>query len=545
MIPALAAEAGAGDVFATPRRQPVRPRPRPRGAARRSPPRPAPAPRARPPRRRAGGGPARTTAGPSPSSRRSRGAGPPCRAGRLLRRPGRDPVAPRRDARRRGPARGRRRPRPTPALLPRPGEAAARERLAPVGRVGGAARLRGRPQPPRRARGRRACPPTSSSGRSPRWRCCWRPRGRATAVASSSSELAWREFYAHVLWHFPHVVRGAFRPAYDAVPWADDPAGFAAWREGRTGYPVVDAAMRQLAATGWMHNRARMIAATFLVKDLLIDWRRGEGHFMQHLVDGDLAANNGGWQWTAGTGTDAAPYFRVFNPVSQGRSSIPTAPTSGAGCRSWPACPDAYIHEPWTMPADVQVAAGCVIGRDYPAPIVDHAAARDRPWRPMPQPGRREARPRPGTALRGVATPRMRSSCASWRPVVAAGARPRRLRRRRAAAAERIATGWRRRAGRRRGACPSSPGAAEAPSPRHRRGRSWRNVGPFDPRVSRGRARGSCRGRGSPSARRADGPRPTSGGRRGAAAASARRPRGRPSPRGRRRGRASAAACRR
>jgi hypothetical protein len=174
------------------------------------------------------------------------------------------------------------------------------------------------------------------------------------------------------------AVAAAWRPAYDAIPWADDPAGLAAWREGRTGYPVVDAAMRQLAASGWMHNRARMIAASFLAKDLLVDWRAGEAHFMTHLVDGDVGSNNGGWQWTAGTGTDAAPYFRVFNPVSQGRRFDPT----GAYVRRWvpelARVPDAYLHEPWAMPPDVQAAAGCVVGRDYPAPIVDHAAARER-----------------------------------------------------------------------------------------------------------------------------------------------------------------------
>jgi deoxyribodipyrimidine photo-lyase len=193
-----------------------------------------------------------------------------------------------------------------------------------------------------------------------------------------ASELCWREFYAHVLWHFPHVTRGPYRPAYDAVPWIDDPAGLAAWRAGRTGYPVVDAAMRQLAASGWMHNRARMIAASFLAKDLLVDWRRGEAHFMAHLVDGDVAANNGGWQWTAGTGTDAAPYFRVFNPVAQGRRFDP----DGSYVRRWvpelTGVPDPYVHEPWTMPAQVQAAAGCVIGRDYPAPLVDHGEARQR-----------------------------------------------------------------------------------------------------------------------------------------------------------------------
>jgi deoxyribodipyrimidine photo-lyase len=192
------------------------------------------------------------------------------------------------------------------------------------------------------------------------------------------TELAWREFYAHVLWHFPHVARGAFRPAFDAVPWADDPGGLAAWSEGRTGYPVVDAAMRQLARSGWLPNRARMIVASFLAKDLLLDWRCGEAHFMAHLVDGDVAANNGGWQWTAGTGTDAAPYFRVFSPVAQGRRFDP----AGAYVRRWvpelAGVPDAYVHEPWTMPPDVQAAAGCVVGREYPAPIVDHARARER-----------------------------------------------------------------------------------------------------------------------------------------------------------------------
>jgi deoxyribodipyrimidine photo-lyase len=150
----------------------------------------------------------------------------------------------------------------------------------------------------------------------------------------------------------------------------------AAWTAGRTGYPVVDAAMRQLARTGWLPNRARMIAASFLVKDLLVDWRVGEAHFLRHLVDGDVASNNGGWQWVAGTGLGAAPYFRIFNPVTQGRRFDPT----GSYARRWvpelSRVPDAHVHDPWTMPPDLQAAVGCVIGRDYPAPIVDHAAAR-------------------------------------------------------------------------------------------------------------------------------------------------------------------------
>lgn len=191
-------------------------------------------------------------------------------------------------------------------------------------------------------------------------------------------ELIWREFFTAILYHFPRVLDGNFRPEYDAIDWRDDAEGFAAWCEGRTGYPIVDAAMRQLTTSGWMHNRGRMLVASFLVKDLLIDWRRGERFFMQHLLDGDPAANNGGWQWSAGTGTDAAPYFRIFNPTTQGKRYDP----DGAYIRRWlpelAAVSDAYIHRPAAMPADVQQAAGCIIGQDYPAPIVDHGMARQR-----------------------------------------------------------------------------------------------------------------------------------------------------------------------
>jgi deoxyribodipyrimidine photo-lyase len=192
------------------------------------------------------------------------------------------------------------------------------------------------------------------------------------------NELIWREFYVAILHHFPEVRQQSFRADLQSIAWENGEAAFDAWCEGRTGYPVVDAAMRQLVQIGWMHNRARMIVASFLVKDLLIDWRWGEQFFMQHLVDGDPAANNGGWQWTAGTGTDAAPYFRVFNPVLQGKKYDP----EGAYVRCWvpelECVPNRIIHAPWQMSEDVQREAGCVVGQDYAEPIVDHAWARDR-----------------------------------------------------------------------------------------------------------------------------------------------------------------------
>jgi len=192
------------------------------------------------------------------------------------------------------------------------------------------------------------------------------------------NELAWRDFYLSILFHFPFVRRRAFRPAYRNMPWREDPAGFAAWSEGRTGYPLVDAAMRQLNQTGWMHNRARMIVASFLTKDLLIDWRAGERYFMQHLLDGDPAANNGGWQWVAGTGTDAAPYFRVFNPVLQSIRFDPRGETLRRWLPELRDVPDTYLHTPWKMPSSLQIRSGCRIGETYPAPIVEHAMARQR-----------------------------------------------------------------------------------------------------------------------------------------------------------------------
>ena len=161
------------------------------------------------------------------------------------------------------------------------------------------------------------------------------------------NELIWREFYIQILYHFPYVSRTAFNPSLANIPWRNDEVEFEAWKDGRTGVPIVDAGMRQLKEIGWMHNRARMIVASYLVKDLLIDWRWGEAWFMENLLDGDLAANNGGWQWTAGTGTDAAPYFRIFNPILQSRKFDP----DGDYIRRW--VPELrtmdkqHIHAPW------------------------------------------------------------------------------------------------------------------------------------------------------------------------------------------------------
>lgn len=192
------------------------------------------------------------------------------------------------------------------------------------------------------------------------------------------SELVWRDFYFQILWHHPRVVGRCFRPEYDRVVWDTDPALFAAWCEGRTGYPIVDAAMRQINHSGYMHNRLRMIVASFLTKDLGIDWREGEAYFAEHLNDFDLAANNGGWQWAASTGCDAQPYFRIFNPVTQSERFDPDGTFIRRYLPELAKVPDKYIHAPWTLPPIDQKLAGCVIGSDYPAPVVDHAKARER-----------------------------------------------------------------------------------------------------------------------------------------------------------------------
>jgi deoxyribodipyrimidine photo-lyase len=197
-------------------------------------------------------------------------------------------------------------------------------------------------------------------------------------AAAFTRQLAWRDFYAHQLLMFPENVDREFQPRYRNLRWEHDDEALQAWKDGMTGFPIVDAGMRQLAATGWMHNRARLVVGSFLTKDLHVDWREGERHFARLLLDGEPAQNNGNWQWIASTGADPAPYFRrLFNPMTQQRKFDP----DGSYVRRWVPelrdVPDRRLPEPWTMSDEEQQAAGCVIGADYPAPIVDHAHERE------------------------------------------------------------------------------------------------------------------------------------------------------------------------
>jgi deoxyribodipyrimidine photo-lyase len=192
------------------------------------------------------------------------------------------------------------------------------------------------------------------------------------------SELGWREFNHHLLFHRPDLPERNFKSGFDAFPWRDDPRGLKAWRQGRTGYPMVDAGMRELWSTGYMHNRVRMIAASFLIKHLLIDWRAGERWFWDTLLDASPANNVLNWQWVAGSGADAAPFFRIFNPVTQGHKFDP----DGAYVRRWvpelSALPAPLIHSPWMADAEVLAGANIALGETYPHPIVDHDMARRR-----------------------------------------------------------------------------------------------------------------------------------------------------------------------
>ncbi len=200
-------------------------------------------------------------------------------------------------------------------------------------------------------------------------------------AATWLSELIWRDFYFQILHHHPHVVGGAFKRDYDRIRWVSDEDGtmsrlLAAWCAGRTGYPIVDAAMTQLNRTGYMHNRLRMIVASFLTKDLGIDWRLGEAYFAARLIDHDLAANNGGWQWAASTGCDAQPYFRIFNPVAQSRRFDPKGRFIRRHLPVLAGLDDDAVHAPWLADPVTRAAAGVTLDRDYPSPVVDHATAR-------------------------------------------------------------------------------------------------------------------------------------------------------------------------
>ena len=203
-------------------------------------------------------------------------------------------------------------------------------------------------------------------------------RGARAAAAAFLRQLGWREFAHHLLAHFPHTAERPLREVYESFPWARDRGALAAWVRGRTGYPAVDAAMRELWTRGWMHNRARMIAASFLVKDLLLTWLEGARWFWDTLVDADLANNTLGWQWAAGCGADAAPYFRIFNPVLQGARFDPRAAYVHRWVPEVARVPAEWAHRPWEAPGPVLESAGVRLGKTYPRPVVDHAAARER-----------------------------------------------------------------------------------------------------------------------------------------------------------------------
>ncbi len=211
------------------------------------------------------------------------------------------------------------------------------------------------------------------------------PRTIASIVGTSTEgraafvrQLAWRDWYAHLLWEVPSLVNTPLRADTMRMGWKDDPDDIERWQAGLTGYPLIDAGMRQLETTGWMHNRVRMAVASFLVKDLLVDWRIGEHWLRQRLVDGDIAQNVGNWQWVAGTGPDAAPYFRVFNPVLQSRKFDPDGNYIKRFIPQLSDLPVRWIHAPWTAPPEELDVSGVALGDAYPFPMIDHAFARDR-----------------------------------------------------------------------------------------------------------------------------------------------------------------------
>jgi deoxyribodipyrimidine photo-lyase len=204
------------------------------------------------------------------------------------------------------------------------------------------------------------------------------PRELWFAVSNESfrSEIIWREFAQHLLVHFPHTPEKPLREEFSKFPWRRSTKDFKAWKEGKTGYPYIDAGMRQLSQTGWMHNRVRMAVASFLIKDLKIHWLEGAKWFWEKLVDADLCSNTLNWQWSAGSGADAAPYFRIFNPMTQGKKFDPDGEYVREYVPELAQMPNKYIHEPWKAPVEVLSKAGITLGKDYPMPIVDHDEAR-------------------------------------------------------------------------------------------------------------------------------------------------------------------------
>ena len=204
------------------------------------------------------------------------------------------------------------------------------------------------------------------------------------------SELGWREFSHSLLYHYPELPRDNLQSRFDAFPWRDDNDDLERWQRGATGYPIVDAGMRELWQTGYMHNRVRMIVGSFLVKNLLLHWHAGERWFWDCLVDADMANNSASWQWIAGCGADAAPYFRIFNPVTQGQKFDPDGRYTRTYCPELASLPDRFVHCPWDAPGDVLATAGVELGQHYPAPIVDLKASRERAleaFRALPKPG--------------------------------------------------------------------------------------------------------------------------------------------------------------
>ncbi|MEM6462472.1 MAG: deoxyribodipyrimidine photo-lyase [Pseudomonadota bacterium] len=207
-------------------------------------------------------------------------------------------------------------------------------------------------------------------------RCAQRSQDLEGDIDKFLAEIGWREFSNHLLYHFPTLPKRNLNTSFDAYPWVDSDARLRAWQKGRTGYPLVDAGMRELWSTGYMHNRVRMVAASFLTKHLQIDWRQGEDWFWDTLVDADLANNTASWQWVAGSGADAAPYFRIFNPTAQGRKFDPDGSYVRRWCPELAELPAKHIHAPSEAPPEILERAGVVLGQTYPLPMIDHKQAR-------------------------------------------------------------------------------------------------------------------------------------------------------------------------